>query len=203
MNVKTKVCGLREQANVLDVAALGPDYMGFIFYPKSKRYIGDRYLDFLNDLKQIRKVAVFVDATEQAIDDVLRRYQFDAVQLHGNESPEFCQRVREKNVELIKAFGVDQGFDFDQLKSYTQVVDYFLFDTKTISYGGSGKRFAWGALGNYKEETPYFLSGGIDESTFYVANAFEDERLYCIDINSRFEVEPGVKDITLLKSVLT
>ncbi|WP_118195648.1 phosphoribosylanthranilate isomerase [Albibacterium indicum] len=202
MNVKTKVCGLREQANVLDVAALGPDYMGFIFYPKSKRYIGDRNLDFLNDLKQIKKVAVFVDATEQAIDDVLRRYQFDAVQLHGNESPEFCQRVREKNVELIKAFGVDQGFDFDQLKSYTQVVDYFLFDTKTISYGGSGKRFDWGVLGNYKEETPYFLSGGIDKDTLYGAKALEDRRLYCIDINSRFEVEPGVKDITLLKSVL-
>lgn len=200
--MKTKVCGLREKENILDVVNLGPDYIGFIFYSSSSRYAGDQDLDFINDLTEVKKVAVFVDASESDIDRVLQRYRFDAVQLHGTESPDFCKTIQSKNVELIKAFGVDNAFDFNILKTYTSVVDYFLFDTKTVLHGGSGKRFNWGVLKSYEESKPYFISGGIDQVTFELAENIEDERLYCIDINSRFEQAPGIKSIPLLKTVL-
>lgn len=200
--LKTKVCGLRDKENVMQVGALKPDYIGFIFYEKSARYVGHEDLAFLNELSGTKKVAVFVNATEKEIDSVLTRYSFDAVQLHGNERPEFCETVRQKNVELIKAFGVDSGFDFNQLEVYRSVVDYFLFDTKTKLHGGSGKRFDWTVLDEYKEDIPYFLSGGIDAETFQSATSLKDERLYCIDVNSRFELEPGIKSIPLLKTIL-
>ena len=202
MKIKTKVCGLRDRNNVIEVTELGPDYIGFIFYRRSARYAGDHDLEFLNDLSGVKKVAVFVNASESEIDNIVERYRFDAVQLHGSEDPEFCGRIREKGIELIKAFGVDQDFDFGQLKAYTTVVDYFLFDTKTIMHGGSGMKFDWDILSKYEEPIPYFISGGIDEHAFQAAKNLSDERLYCIDINSRFEVEPGMKNISLLRSVL-
>lgn len=200
--LKIKVCGLRDRENVIQVLALKPDYMGFIFYEKSARYVGHEDLAFLSELSGTKKVAVFVNATEKEIDSVLTRYSFDAIQLHGNESPEFCESVRFKGVELIKAFGVDSDFDFNQLQAYRSTVDYFLFDTKTSLHGGSGKRFDWSVLDEYKEDIPYFLSGGIDTETFQSATSLKDERLYCIDVNSRFELAPGVKSIPLLETIL-
>lgn len=200
--LKTKVCGLRDKENVLQVAALKPDYIGFIFYEKSARYAGGADLEFINELSGTKKVAVFVNATEKEIDSILTRYSFDAVQLHGNERPEFCETIRLKGVELIKAFGVDSSFDFNQLKAYGSVVDYFLFDTKTRLHGGSGRKFDWDVLDEYKENIPYYLSGGIDKEAFRSASSLKDERLYCIDVNSCFELEPGVKSIPLLQTIL-
>lgn len=200
--LKTKVCGLRERSNVFEVAALGPEYIGFIFYPRSSRYAGSTDLSFINELTGIKKVAVFVDAEESEIDQVLSRNHFDAVQLHGSEDPEFCERIRSKQVELIKAFGVDADFDFNQLKRYTTVVDYFLFDTKTVLHGGSGQQFDWQILNNYQEDIPYFISGGIDQRSFQSAKSIDDVHLYGIDINSRFELSPGIKSIPMLKTVL-
>lgn len=200
--VKTKVCGLRDRTNVLEVSALGPDYIGFIFYRRSSRYAGNEDLSFINELSGVKKVAVFVDAEYSEIDQLLSTYRFDAVQLHGIEDPEFCKTIRSKQVEVIKAFGVDTGFDFNRVKSYTGVVDYFLFDTKTELYGGSGQQFDWQVLKNYKEETPYFISGGIDQELFQSAKGIDDHRLYGIDINSRFELSPGIKNVPMLKTVL-
>lgn len=200
--VKTKVCGLRDKENILEIIGLVPDYIGFIFYPKSARYAGDQDLEFIRALSTVKKVAVFVNASETEINNVLDSYPFDVVQLHGAESPTFCETIRSKGVEVIKAFGLDDDFDFNQLTDYQSVVDYFLFDTKTVLHGGSGKRFDWKILEQYKANVPYFISGGIDEDAFREAKKIDDDRLYCIDINSKFELESGIKSIPRLKAVL-
>src|SRR5690606_27368469 len=133
----------------------------------------------------------------------VKTYQFNAIQLHGNESAAFCKDIKDlTGLELIKAFGIDSEFDFNQLEPYLNVVDYFLFDTKTSVYGGSGRVFNWDVLKKYPYDKPYFLSGGINPDNFEDAYTFEDERLYAVDLNSRFESSPGIKNIILLKQAL-
>jgi len=197
-----KICGLKDPTNIREVALVNPQYMGFIFYPSSARFVGELDPESLVDLKNTKKTAVFVDASLKSISGIVNKYQFDAVQLHGNESPEFCMQVKSIGVEVIKAFGLNSDFDFTQLEAYLDVVDYFLFDTKTERYGGSGKSFNWEVLQKYPYQKKYFLSGGIGMENFKEAYTFEDERLYAIDINSRFELSPGIKNIKLLEQVL-
>lgn len=196
-----KVCGLKDPTNINEVLSLGPDYLGFIFYPASARFVGDLDEDFMKSIQGVKKTAVFVNASLENIQDAVDKFEFDAVQLHGDESPEFCEEVKKMGVELIKAFGVDTNFDFNQLADYIDVVDYFLFDTKTSKYGGSGETFDWEFLKKYPYQKQYFLSGGIGLENFMEAYSFDDERLYAIDINSRFEISPGVKNINLLKQI--
>ncbi len=198
-----KICGLREPSNIKEVLSLDPQYIGFIFYPSSARFVGELDIEYIKGLKDVKKTAVFVNASLEEIVTVVNKYQFDAIQLHGHESVAFCKDVKEKTgLELIKAFGIDSEFDFNQLEPYLLVADYFLFDTKTSIYGGSGRVFNWDVLKRYPFDKHYFLSGGIDPDNFQDAYTFEDERLYAIDLNSRFESSPGIKNILLLKQAL-
>ncbi|HUH18978.1 phosphoribosylanthranilate isomerase [Albibacterium sp.] len=198
-----KICGLMKPANIDEVLSLNPQYIGFIFYPSSSRFVGELDQEYIKSLKNVKKTAVFVNATVDAIVEVVKKYQFDAIQLHGNESAAFCQDLKERTgLEIIKAFGIDPEFDFNQLEAYLLNVDYFLFDTKTSIYGGSGNVFNWDVLKKYSYDKPYFLSGGIGPDNFSDAYTFKDERLYAVDLNSRFESAPGIKNLLLLKQAL-
>ncbi len=190
-------------ANIDEVLSLNPQYIGFIFYPSSSRFVGELDQEYIKSLKNVKKTAVFVNATVDAIVEIVKKYQFDAIQLHGNESAAFCHDLKERTgLEIIKAFGIDPEFDFNQLEAYLLNVDYFLFDTKTSIYGGSGNVFNWDVLKKYSYDKPYFLSGGIGPDNFLDAYTFKDERLYAVDLNSRFESSPGIKNLLLLKQAL-
>ena len=201
MNAKLKICGMKVPENILTVAALQPDYLGFIFYKGSKRYVGDLSADFIKAIASVKKTGVFVDEVVELIAAQILAYGLDAVQLHGAESPEFCAELRlalPPATEIIKAFGVNEYFDFDRLEAYLAHVDYFLFDTQTPDHGGSGKTFNWTLLKKYTLDKPYFLSGGISMDSVEELNNIDDPRLYAIDVNSRFETAHGVKNIDQL-----
>lgn len=201
MSFKIKVCGMRQAANVAEVANLHPAYMGFIFYEKSPRFINEVSAELIKYVpKEIKTTGVFVDEELAVVKSLVRKHQLKAVQLHGAESVAYCSELRDLNVEVIKAFGVHPEFDFKILEAYDAVVDYFLFDTQTPIHGGSGKVFDWKLLHNYHLQKPYFLSGGIDLSHTDQIKQIADERLYAIDINSKFELEPGLKDVNQLKA---
>ena len=199
---KIKVCGMRDRENIDAVAALHPDYMGFIFYPKSPRFIGTGYsaenIHHLSD--SIKKTGVFVNASEQEIAKAVSRYELNAVQLHGSESVELCLMVKQMGVEVIKAFQVDEDFDFFDVKPYTEVCDFYLFDTKTKAYGGSGQKFDWAILEKYDNNKPVFLSGGITVDDVDGILKLKSLNIYAVDINSRFEIEPALKDIVLVEN---
>lgn len=201
-NLKLKVCGMKFAANIAAVAGLQPDYLGFIFYEKSPRFISDVSAELIKYIpSEIKTVGVFVDENLEIVKKKVNLYQFKAVQLHGSESPEYCAELKAtfNKLELIKAFGVDEDFDFSTLNAYENVVDFFLFDTKTKAHGGSGKTFDWRILNNYTLDKPYFLSGGIDLEHAVEIAEIKDSRLYALDINSRFEIEPGVKNVERIK----
>ena len=197
--MKIKVCGLKDPENIEAVAALNPDYLGFICYPLSPRYIGQLSAESFKKLQiNIKKTAVFVNESAQKINSLIQAYNFDVIQLHGDESPEFCSSFRDR-VIVFKAFGLDENFDFGQLDNYINKVDYFLFDTKTVAYGGSGKTFDWGMLENYKLQVPFFLSGGISLDNLDEIKKIAHPQFYGVDLNSRFETAPGIKDTGKLK----
>jgi len=201
--MKIKVCGMKFPENVQSVAALQPDYMGFIFYPHSPRFVGYVPNEELTVLRlPAKKVGVFVDKDFSTIKSIIQKYQLDVVQLHGNESAETCAALR-KTVEVIKAFGVDENFDFHLLKPYENKVDYFLFDTKTAVYGGSGKVFDWRVLENYTLNIPFFISGGLSNENISSVFQFKHPALYGLDLNSRFEDGPGLKNIKKLEEVFS
>jgi phosphoribosylanthranilate isomerase len=202
--MKLKVCGMREPENIGELAKLQPDYIGFIFYTGSKRYGGALSADVVQSLPAtIKKTGVFVDEQEIRVSEIAAKYQLNAIQLHGAETPEYCKALRATipaETELIKAFGIDGNFDFSVLSAYADAVDYFLFDTQTADHGGSGKRFDWKLLQGYQLDTPYFLSGGIGPGNLEEVRQIADARCYAIDVNSRFELSPGLKDIEQLKA---
>lgn len=202
---KLKVCGMKLAANIAAVAALRPDYLGFIFYDKSPRLISDVSAELIKYIPaEIKTVGVFVDEELDVVKKKINLYQLKAVQLHGSELPGYCATLKSifGEIEVIKAFGVDEDFDFNVLKEYMDAVDFFLFDTKTKAHGGSGKTFDWKMLDDYKLDKPYFLSGGIDLQHAAAIKQIEDSKLYALDINSRFEVEPGVKDVEKVKAFI-
>ncbi|MBL4678171.1 MAG: phosphoribosylanthranilate isomerase [Mucilaginibacter sp.] len=194
-----KVCGLKYADNIKAIADLSPDYMGFICYEKSPRFIEGLAPEALfQQPSDIIKTGVFVNEDPDVISKLIYKYKFDAVQLHGNESPEFCALFKHE-VEVIKAFGIDKDFDFGRLDAYKNSVDYFLFDTKTPAHGGSGLTFDWTVLDKYKLDIPFFLSGGLSvENISEIAN-IKHPAFYGVDLNSRFELSPGLKDIDKLK----
>ncbi|MCO5231684.1 MAG: phosphoribosylanthranilate isomerase [Chitinophagales bacterium] len=201
---KLKVCGLKHKNNIYDVVAAGVDYIGLIFYEKSARYMVDSLYPediwFLPD--EVEKIGVFVDADLEFISKYARLYQLDIIQLHGNESAEFCQQVQSLGYQVIKAFGVNEEFDFSIMKSYIDVVDYFLFDTKSPLHGGTGTSFDWNILEQYPYKTPVFIGGGVSIDNMQQLLNKEFDFLFALDMNSRLEEEPGLKDITLVKKAI-
>jgi phosphoribosylanthranilate isomerase len=194
-NVKLKICGMKETENIKEISALHPDYMGFIFWDKSKR---NMTLDSIPELPETtKKIGVFVDASIDEINHKIDQFQLDLIQLHGNESVEFCAILNKSNIKIIKAFAVDNFFDFSVLKEYIPFVDFFLFDTKGKLPGGNGITFDWKILENYPYEKPFFLSGGIGKTEVdAIKDFFKTEvskKCASIDVNSRFETKPGCK----------
>lgn len=195
---KLKICGMKVPANIAEAVALQPDYLGFIFYPASKRFIGDLDPAIVRAIPAgIQTTGVFVNEELHQVKAAIERYQLKAVQLHGQEDPDYCKQLKVETV-VIKAFGINADFDFSTLEPYENVVDYFLFDTQTPEHGGSGKTFSWQLLERYTLQKPYFLSGGIGLESVAALKEIKDERLYAIDVNSRFEISAGLKDITQL-----
>lgn len=192
--MKIKVCGMKYPENISAVAALQPDYIGFIFYPQSPRFAIE--LDTIE--VSAFKTGVFVDENEGKVKKLIGKCQLDAIQLHGNESPQFCGLFKGK-VTVIKAFGVDDNFDFEKLNDYIDSVDFFLFDTKTNKHGGSGQTFDWRLLDRYKLEIPFLLGGGLSLDNLEEVKKIDHPQFYGVDLNSRFEIEPGLKDIDKLK----
>lgn len=194
---------MREPENIRQVAALCINWMGFIFYNKSPRSILNRDLRIEDKgLGDIKKVGVFVNATIEEMLGTAAYHQLDYLQLHGNESPEDCYTLQKRGYGLIKAFSVETEQDFTQTSAYEGRVDYFLFDTKCNSYGGSGKQFNWSVLAAYKGETPFLLSGGINPDSVGPIKNFTHPRFIGIDLNSGFETEPGLKDVEKIKSFI-
>ncbi|SMD18012.1 phosphoribosylanthranilate isomerase [Pedobacter nyackensis] len=203
MDVKLKICGMKLPDNIRAVAALQPDYLGFIFFRGSKRFVDGLTPSFVKNLPAgIRRTGVFVNEELNKVAELATLYGLNAVQLHGQEPVKYCIALKglldDAGIVLIKAFGVNEQFDFNTLSAYANVVDYFLFDTQTPDHGGSGKTFNWALLNNYSLNKPYFLSGGIGPESMEQLKEINDPRLYAIDINSRFELAPGLKDIDKL-----
>ena len=223
--MKIKVCGMRDVDNAWQVAQLGVDMMGFIFYPKSPRYFGDCMerefpLPRKKNGELVERVGVFVNDTFENINTGSLCLGLDVVQFHGSESPDYCKRFREYHekslyghirpflqkdggcsaepFKLIKAISVSTAEDIQKYKEYVGAVDCFLFDTKCKAYGGSGEQFDWSVLDAYDGDLPFLLSGGIGPEDAERVKEFHHPKCIGIDLNSKFEIEPGLKDVEKL-----
>lgn len=219
-----KVCGMRDADNINDVSALDINWMGFIFYPKSPRYVRQissnagiipdysslKEKATADDAGRIRRVGVFVDDMPQNIVTRVFNYHLDIVQLHGSESPVMIDNLRRtldpdirKGIKIMKAISVKSDDDILKCKDYEGHVDYFLFDTKTPLKGGSGEQFDWSVLQSYDGATPFLLSGGIGPDDARRVRAFSHPRCIGIDVNSKFENEPAYKDVDMLRKFIS
>ena len=198
-----KVCGMREPDNVKQVAQLGVDMMGFIFYPKSPRYSSHGVARSDAD-RNVCRVGVFVNDSICIMLDKIHSFSLNAVQMHGSESRELCEQLRaaKGNMKIIKAISVSNAGDIQKSKEYVGAVDYFLFDTKCKTVGGSGEQFDWQVLQQYDGETPFLLSGGIGPEDVERLKAFQHPKCIGIDLNSKFEIEPALKDVEKLRKFL-
>ena len=206
--MKIKVCGMgREPEKVNSVALLGVDYIGFIFYTGSPRNVGDMTSEITGSLPQgVKPVGVFVNASKEEILRIVDKYIFKTVQLHGNETPEFCMSLRQKGLEVIKAIRVPEAVSanfFSGLKEYEGHVDLFLFDTAGKKAGGNGIKFDWDILKDYDLDIPYLLSGGISPQDAELLKGNLPKKCMGIDINSKFEYSPGIKDMDKLECFIT
>lgn len=200
-----KVCGMRDPQNIETIAKLPIDYIGFIFYAKSPRFV-DKPLD-KNFLKRLtpKKVGVFVNEQIENITKIIQDFDLQTIQLHGKESPEFIIALRKhigQEIEIFKAFSIDENFDFQQLKNFENLIDKFLFDTKTQQHGGSGQKFDWQLLANYNLDTPFLLAGGIGAADTEGVKKLKHLQLSGFDLNSRFEIEPALKNEKLLSDFI-
>jgi phosphoribosylanthranilate isomerase len=199
--IQLKVCGMKYPENLTDLLVLEPDYIGFIFWKPSSRYVSEE-LPELN-FKNTKKVGVFVDASLEVLLDKHKKYALDFLQLHGNEGPQITQKLKELGIQVIKSFNVDKNFNFNTLKDYKNWCTYFLFDSKSHLPGGSGTVFDWKFLEGYNLNTPYFLSGGIELEKAHELTEFlkskSGQHCLAIDINSKFEDSPGLKNIDKIK----
>ena len=202
--MRLKICGMKHPQNIAEIAALNPDYLGFIFYEQSKRYVGEDFDEALayHLPKGIKKVGVFVNATLEYVYSTVERYGLDLVQLHGEETPDYCRQLRMKNIKIIKVFSVGQTFDFSQLEPYKLHCDYFLFDTKGKEKGGNGIVFNWDILKQYDNEVPFFLSGGLNLENIENVRALSDVNVVAVDVNSGFEIEPALKDVQKVQRLI-
>ena len=198
--MKIKICGMKEEKNIKSIATIDPDYMGFIFWEHSPRNISIKIPAIK---KRIRKTGVFVNSSTEQIINTIKEENLQAVQLHGNETPEFCSKlIKLEKVEIIKAFKMSHNFNFEKLKLFEKTCNFFLFDTKGKHPGGNGLVFDWSILKNYKYKKPFFLSGGIGIEHINELNNLKNTNLplYAIDVNSKFESQAGIKKLNLLKN---
>jgi phosphoribosylanthranilate isomerase len=202
--MKIKVCGLRDKANLEDIAALNPDFIGFIFYDQSPRFVGESLDEaMLRALpRQVKKVGVFVNASPDYILRNVKKYDLQYVQLHGNETPDLCRSLQNRGINIIKAFRVDAAFNFSMLNNYKAFSDFFLFDAKGEQPGGNGITFDWSILKNYDNEKPFFISGGIGLDNLALLEQLKGMKLYGVDVNSAVEVSPGVKDAEKVRELI-
>lgn len=204
-----KVCGMREPENIRRLQEVAVDWIGLIFYPRSPRFFtaDDRAIAALDSLRENpcppRRVGVFVDASAEQMMETATRYRLDYLQLHGHESPDTCYALQKRGYAVIKAFPIASEEDLQQTEVYEGRADYFLFDTKCSGYGGSGRAFDWQILAAYHGATPFLLSGGIRPESLDALLRFSHPRWAGIDLNSRFEIRPGEKDIDRLRSFIT
>lgn len=196
-----KVCGMRDPENIRAVQQLAIDWMGFIFYPESKRYVFEDEIvaDTIRQCKK-EKVGVFVNADPEEILKKASLFELDILQLHGKESVSECKMLKDRHYKVIKAFSVETVNDLNSVHEYEGVVDYFLFDTKCEGYGGSGKRFDWSVLHAYRGNVPFLLSGGISLDSLLDIEQFQHPQMAGIDVNSGFELAPALKDIAKLQA---
>jgi phosphoribosylanthranilate isomerase len=202
--MRIKICGMREAGNLWAIADLSPDFLGFIFYEKSSRYMRETL-----DPAQVRslpatiaKVGVFVDASLNEVQAAACAYMLDYVQLHGHETPAYCQQARDSGLHVIKAFAVGETFDFASLTEYEGGCDFFLFDTKGALPGGNGTTFDWQLLANYAGPVPFLLSGGLGPDNLAALLDFHHPQLYGFDFNSHLEIAPGLKDVAATRELL-
>ncbi len=195
---------MRDPENISGIVDALPDFLGFIFYPKSKRFVGfeplPELLAAVSD--SVQKVGVFVDETPEKVMEIVASWKLDVVQLHGNESPEYCQQIKNTGIIVFKAFSVDEQFDFEVLEAYSGVCDYFLFDTKGELPGGTGQKFNWKLLDNYSGHIPFFLSGGIGPEDVRAILSFQHSQLFGVDINSGFEIRASMKDVRKVREFI-
>tara|TARA_Y100001958_G_C21210817_1_gene536537 strand:- start:708 stop:1325 length:618 start_codon:yes stop_codon:yes gene_type:complete len=196
--MRLKVCGMRELENISALSELNPNYIGFIFWSESSRFV-DKKTPPLD--KKIIKTGVFVDATFDYILTKIKDHQLDAVQLHGQESCSYCKVIKDYGLKVIKSFSIKNTFDFNTLEDYENSCDYYLFDTKGKLPGGNGFSFDWNILNEYPSQKPFFLSGGIGVDNLNEIKKLVKTKLpiHAIDVNSKFETAPGNKNIELLK----
>ena len=190
---------MRDANNIRDVEALGIDWMGFIFYPPSKRNVSQlpSYLP-----RSAKRVGVFVNESIETILEKIEMFQLDIVQLHGDESPEFCSQLAQRNIQIMRAFGIADSFPSEKIVEYEQSCHYFLFDTHTSAYGGSGRKFNWDILQNYQGNTPFLLSGGIGADDGQAIQKFSHPMFIGIDINSQFELSSANKNIQSIQQFI-
>lgn len=205
MKLKIKICGMRDPENIAEVAKLQPDLMGFIFYPGSSRYAGEtlKPSSLARLPETIKRTGVFVNTDPDRIKKTVIQYSLDIVQLHGDENPEACHQLTDTGVDVIKAFRITEDTDFEICEEYIDNTKYFLFDTYTNGYGGSGKKFDWAVLEKYTFSHPFFLSGGIAPGDEEEIGQISNPSFYGLDLNSRFEKKAGIKDIDRLSIFLS
>ena len=204
--MKIKVCGMRDANNIRQLIQLPIDYIGFIFYEKSARYVQLIPEIIHSELfNKIRKVGVFVNADIDFILKKIEEFNLNAVQLHGKETPQYLieLRIKSLNLEIWKVFSVDDTFDFNETKGYEALADKFLFDTKTPLHGGSGQKFDWEILKNYNGQTPFFLSGGISAADTKGVKSIRHPQFFGLDLNSKFEISPAFKDVEMLRKFIS
>lgn len=200
-NFKIKVCGMRDPHNIKSVDELNTDYVGFIFYQASPRNM-DKNFGAIPETNA-KRVGVFVNESIETIIKRARNFRLNTIQLHGEESPEVCAELTELGYEVIKAFRIDDEFNSNSLESYANVCSYFLFDTKGETQGGTGRKFDWNKLKELSPYAEFFLSGGIGPEDAKEIAQMNVHNLVGIDLNSRFEIEPGLKDEQKLKEFIT
>jgi phosphoribosylanthranilate isomerase len=203
MKLKLKICGMRDPDNIRSVVKLKPDYLGFIFYSGSPRYFSGMAGLFHDMIPEgIGKIGVFVNEQPDTVLKCIEAYHLDMIQLHGNETPEYCSYLKDKGIPLIKAIRINTEQDFNDLEVFENICDYFLFDTGGRKFGGTGEKFDWELLGYYNGHLPFFLSGGIGPEDTMIIEKLDFDGLFAIDINSRFEISPGIKNVELIETFM-
>ncbi len=190
-----KICGITTEAQAREISVFS-DFIGYIFYPKSPRNTSIAFPSM-----HAKKTGVFVNATLSEVIHIAQLEKLQAVQLHGQESPDYCAALQSQ-LTVIKSFGIHEDFDFSVLEKYASYVDYFLFDTYTLLHGGSGRSFNWSLLQRYQLDIPFFLSGGLRPDSLEVLQQFKHPQWIGIDLNSGFETQPGIKNIEHIKSFI-
>jgi phosphoribosylanthranilate isomerase len=198
--LKLKVCGMRDADNIRAIAAFQPDYMGFIFYRNSPRWVGEEFV--MPDLPQIKKVGVFVNATSEEMLEAVTRHGLDVLQLHGNESVGQVKEMVRHGVAIWKVFNLDAEFDFRQVEAYEPFVEVFLFDTKGKHFGGNATTFDWTVLKKYHQRIPFMLSGGLNATNVAGVHELTAMNIRGVDLNSGVESAAGVKDPEKLRNVI-